>query len=159
MADLISLVQALPQELYDEIHTLTFAPIHGEHYIDRNYKPPSCLQVSRYTRWLLRLSYYGRDSIFYATKADCEKWMTSLPKANGGTIGVHAEVRILDMIVRPDRPITDIHLLALIDRRRAEWTYSGARDLQRKFFGSFKVKIIEGPGVEYWLSAEDVLHR
>lgn len=80
MATLAGLVQALPLELYNEVYEFTFYSVPGEHYIDRDYKPPSCLQVDRLTRNRFAQTYYGKGSIFCVSRKDCSKWLASLPK-------------------------------------------------------------------------------
>lgn len=80
MTTLASLVQALPAELYNEIYDLTFTADPGNRYIDGNYKPPSCLQVSRSTRKTFEQSYYGNNSIFYGGWKYASKWTWCLPR-------------------------------------------------------------------------------
>lgn len=55
-------VQALPQELFDQILALTFTINAGPVKIDTNYKPPSYLQVCSKSRKELLPHYYGRAS-------------------------------------------------------------------------------------------------
>lgn len=45
MATLSDLVQALPQELYDEIYDLTFTKTTDVIHVNKAYRPPSSLHV------------------------------------------------------------------------------------------------------------------
>lgn len=55
-------VQALPQELFDQISALTFTVNSGPVMIDTDYKPPSYLQICSNSRKELLPQYYGRAS-------------------------------------------------------------------------------------------------
>lgn len=79
MKTLQTLLEDLPPELFDEIYSLTFTTTSTITCIDKDYKPPNILQVSRRTREALAESYHGKDSIFYVDKKDIEKWVTSIP--------------------------------------------------------------------------------
>jgi hypothetical protein len=58
MASLVKLVQGLPPELFNNIKDLTFTATKGVVAVDRDYKPPTSLQVSKATREQYAISYY-----------------------------------------------------------------------------------------------------
>ena len=81
MTTLKELVQALPAELYDEIYNFIFTADDGNKiYINKSYKPPATLQVSRVTRKFFAESYYFH-SIFIIPRDLREEgasWLESL---------------------------------------------------------------------------------
>ena len=103
MATLADRVQALPQELYDEIYHLTFTAVPSIQHISKakGYRPPSCLQVNRATRKTIAPVYYS--SIFYITREDGWRWIASLSRSHFEMLN---EVRILNMAVQLNGPIS-----------------------------------------------------
>lgn len=80
MATLAALVQALPQELYDEVYRLTFTVISAEDIeINEDYEgPPSILQVNKASRALTVASYYSTNSFFAMRRLYLDSWLLSL---------------------------------------------------------------------------------
>ncbi|KAF2482973.1 hypothetical protein BDY17DRAFT_323742 [Neohortaea acidophila] len=70
---------SLPQELFNEIRKLVFEAPSGTRVIDKDYKPPSSLQVSKETREVFAKTYYGNGSVFEIEKAVAEKWIDTIP--------------------------------------------------------------------------------
>lgn len=87
---LATLVQSLPQELYDQVFSLTFTsiPTINPIIITKSYKPPSCLQVSRDTRATFAAAYYPNNRFDFEHKytfPDAElagKWLASLSRSH-----------------------------------------------------------------------------
>ena len=80
VSDLKQHIDQLPDELYHRIHDLVFAVIPGEQRIDRSYRPPTILQMSRRLRHDFAQQYYQR-SIFRCSELDtCLAWIRSLPR-------------------------------------------------------------------------------
>lgn len=57
--DLMDLLQAIPQELYDMIYEFTFTPDPSDFAIDAYYRPSNLLRVDRTSRRLFALNLYG----------------------------------------------------------------------------------------------------
>ncbi|KAK4494304.1 hypothetical protein PRZ48_014602 [Zasmidium cellare] len=69
-------LEALPQELYDEIYDLTFTPDGGTRNISDTYRPPAQLQVSRATRLQFSKAYFGDGAVFRVqTEEVLGKWL------------------------------------------------------------------------------------
>ncbi|KAK4617917.1 hypothetical protein CLAFUW4_11807 [Fulvia fulva] len=62
--DLNHLLGTLPQELYDEIYTLTFTPSSHTHAFSTSWQPPHLLHVDRASRALFAEKYFGTASTF-----------------------------------------------------------------------------------------------
>ena len=93
MKTLDELVQDLPRELYDEILRLTFTAEPAAHLIDKAYKPPKRLRVSRQTREMFAASFYGSSvfdipeyinikHVYISENHYARKWLDSLPAAH-----------------------------------------------------------------------------
>ena len=155
MKSLAELVQNLPPELYNEVYKLTFTATAVVVQIDRAYKPPSCLQVSRVTRDRFARPYYG-PSIFYIHKTLLAQWTKSLPRRHHSMpheIRVHDDrPHQLDYLLTPIagpwlRIFTSQRLLA-VRRECRPWLIRDA----------LKVKVgFDNCGEERWLSYDDVL--
>lgn len=83
MDDLIQLVQDLPPELYKAIYELTFSTSFKAVYkIDKDYKPPSVLQVSQSLRQALCPMFYAITIFSFTDHVDSiehlRRWLTSL---------------------------------------------------------------------------------
>lgn len=74
-APLRQLLESLPQELYDEIHTLVFTINPGPHLITRTYRVPSQLQINHKTRVHLTKQYYSQNAIFRIDEPLLKKWV------------------------------------------------------------------------------------
>lgn len=57
-------LEQFPQELYDEITTLTLGPISGTHHIGLSYLPPAALSLNRSHRKSFSEAYYSNASVF-----------------------------------------------------------------------------------------------
>lgn len=106
MTDLASLVQALPGELYNKIYDLTFT-FDDIYNIDRNYKPPSSLQVNRATRNAHMKIYYR--SIFHVGMENLIKWLASLTCGQARTL---TDVLLTDSKNWSEKSIEDMWSLA-----------------------------------------------
>lgn len=80
--DLPTLVQNLPQELYDEIYGLVFASSSTTHRIRDSYRPPNGLQVSRTSRRRFAELYYSSKSTFTVSKHLAAKYLCSLESSH-----------------------------------------------------------------------------
>lgn len=113
LGDLARLVQALPAELYNKIFELVCPfPDAGSQHIDRTYKPPSCLLISRVMRKMHTPNFYG-NSIFYIKKAYFRSWVNSLTTDH---IEYLKDVRIVDAFITPGLggfPSADLAFAAL----------------------------------------------
>lgn len=85
-------IQSLPPELFNLVRNYVFTAVQGEIVnvnkgYNKDYKPPSSLQVSKATRRQFSRSYYGRGPIF-----ECEdfnllcKYLASLTPLHRGLL-------------------------------------------------------------------------
>lgn len=63
--DLNRLLGTLPQELNDDIFDRVFTAGPGTRTVDKNYKTPAVLQVSRATRKKISKSYYDGEGVIF----------------------------------------------------------------------------------------------
>lgn len=88
-----ALLHALPSELYDKIFDLTFTKCENSHAIDKTYKPPNSLLVSRSTRDQFAKSYCGDRSIFYISQFTLSDFIDSLTIEHRM---LFSEIRLID---------------------------------------------------------------
>lgn len=107
MDDFIQRVQGLPLELFEEIKTLGFTCDPSTVKIDRDYKPPTILQISSATRATVSQQYYARTIAFRANDALClTKWLTSLNEQDVGRVSY-----------------VELNIVVVVDRNKATETY------------------------------------
>lgn len=171
MANLASLVQALPQELVDEIFNLTVTLDSEPRYVDRKDRPPSNLQVNRATRSRLLPSYYGKDSKFYMREGDLVRWMCTRPVVTSNCLTGHAEIDACliahsfarDHDIRPWRAsITVSSVLLLMSRTSmfqdakagtlTSYVYDDLEDIKEAYKGPYQPErwISINDAYEYW---------
>ena len=98
------LVQALPPELFRDIHDLTFAASsHAKVEIDNSLLPPSILQVDYASRERAAAAYYSAHVFSGTDYRIVDKWLCSLPQAHRRHL---REVRIVH-IGGPDDELFD----------------------------------------------------
>lgn len=108
-ANLRQYLDALPNELYDEIYKLVFTADLVSRQITKSYKPPAQLQVSRETRKEFAKSYYRKGAVFYSgsppvTEEPDEdfvreiviysKWLYSLERELKHSKSVHCSITV-----------------------------------------------------------------
>lgn len=75
---LISLLQALPAELFHNIYELTFTPRTDKVDITKSYRPPIELQIDRASRQLFARKYYGSNKFFTGNAIALVHWLRHL---------------------------------------------------------------------------------
>lgn len=109
--NLIERVQSLPPELYNQIYEFTFsleALTCGERIrVDKSYKPPSILQVSREQRCELFQAFYEYTIFCFTDDPTCHNnleeltfWLKSLPITHRKVLNA-ANIRIVSTIQVP----------------------------------------------------------
>lgn len=144
--NLPSLVQSLPRELYDEIFELVFtAPSFARAVVDRDYKPPAQMQVSRATRRHYARSYYETTTFVLVAKAFVERWAMAVPKHERALISrlaVQSEhIARQSHFVSPSltsvSTVEILHLTMLVlDRRTCIGAYNSDRSLDYILFSN-----------------------
>ena len=150
MASLVELVQGLPPELFDIIKDLTFTATKRVVVIDKDYKPPTSLQVSKATREQYAESYYGYATTFEVTEvtelAPFFKYFSSITNGHRQLV---SSVRL--KIVRPTDNKEEAIYVKLVSNRVVN--IGIPRYIQRKE-GLVKTCIARYPGWRKSLSGE-----
>jgi hypothetical protein len=103
-------VHKLPPELFEFIYDSTFTPTSSIIKIDKDYKPPSNLQVNRELRAQLVDAFYNANTLYIFQDTELlEKWLESLIKHRNfrklGTIyfdtGTSTPIAYMDELFTP----------------------------------------------------------
>lgn len=85
MPDFTQRIHNLPPEIFNQIFELVFTPEPGPITIDRTYRPPVQMRVSRALRTQYAADYYSPDRTFTACRlsnGEIFRWLQSLPVAH-----------------------------------------------------------------------------
>lgn len=84
--DLAKRVQDLPRELFDVIFDFTFTSGPSTVHVNKFYKCPSILQVSRATRTLTADAYYGNTTFSFENSLLMGQWLDAMEEKYVGRI-------------------------------------------------------------------------